>query len=597
MLLYTIAVMQEKQRFTTFRSGLYRVFFLSILVPSLLFAVFFSMYYIRTLMHERKKSASYLLSEVSAEIKGIFDSMHAVADSCYTLPDTISAITYFDNPELQYDELRIQQFKMNYEIAMYRLLLDRQEELEAASFFPNNTNRPCYITSRISGGLVVNSKYNYRNCEWYKKSIEKNKVFFIFHNYPPGYLNYSGNFPLISEVVPIKSLETNNPLGIMKIDVRSSRICSILKKVPIASDDFLLIKDTEGATVCESSRLNIYARESLASNASFKGYSTYSVRIPDTDWDLYYLESNNIIITIAALMLLFVAAIVATEVFLGLAEYRRHSIHLLHDFDRMETTLIEYELGNFSYRAEKSENAELNNCIDALNQLGKTLDSKIRNEYLAVIARQKAEYNALQAQINPHFFYNMLNEFIALNRMGETEKLERSILNLTTLFRYTCCGGNTTTVKEEFKFVQNYLALEQVKYEERLSFSIVVSPDAENCIIPKLILQPLAENSIKHGVEPISRPVMIEISAEIHQKKGKRTLELTVADNGAGCSPLLQDGSPAGKKHVALANIKNRISLFRDSSSVEFYSEKNRGMKVLILIPEEGPLHDNSDSR
>ncbi|MCK9169150.1 MAG: histidine kinase [Treponema sp.] len=589
--------MQEKQRFTTFRSGLYRIFFLSILFPSLVFAAFFSMYYIRTLSRERKKSASYLLSEVSSEIKGIFDSMHTVADSCYTLPDTISAITYFDNPELQYDALRIQQFKMNYEIAMYRLLLNRQEEFEAAAFFPANTGRPCYITSRISGGLVVNTKYDYRDCEWYKKTQMENKSFFIFHENPPEYLNYSGNFPIISEIVPIKSLETNNQLGIMKIDVRSSRFSDILKKIPIPSDDFLLIRDTAGTTVCESSSLNVYARESLASNASFKGYSTYSVRIPDTDWNLYYLESNNIIITIIALTLLFVAAIVATEVFLGLAEYRRHSIHLLHDFDRIETTLIEYELGNLSYRAGKSENAELNRCIDALNQLGKTLDSKIRNEYLAVIARQKAEYNALQAQINPHFFYNMLNEFIALNRMGETEKLEQSILNLTTLFRYTCCGGNTTTVKEEFKFVQNYLTLEQIKYEERLSFSISVSPDAENCIIPKLILQPLAENSIKHGVEPVARPVRIEISAVVCKENGKQTLVLTVSDDGAGCSPLLQEDLFSGKEHVALANIRNRVSLFRDSSSVEFHCAIDKGMRVSILIPEEGTAHDNTDRR
>ena len=551
----------------------------------MLLAAFFSLFYIRTLMRERRKAAAYLLSDVSGEIKGIFDSMRAVANSCYTLPDMTNAIAYFNNPELQYDELRIQQFKMNYEIAMYRLLLNRPEEFEAASFFPTNNDRPCYITSRVSCGLVINTSYSYKDRDWYEKSLTERRAFFIYHRFPPEYLNYTGDFPVISEVVPIKNLETNNTLGIMKIDVRSSRLSAILEKVAVSSDDFLLIRDADGATVCENRPLNVYARESLASDAPFKGYSVYSVRLADSGWTLYYLESNNIIISIVFFTLLFVAAIVAIQVFLGLAEYRRHSTHLLHDFDRMETALIEYELGNFSYSAGRSENAELNRCIDTLNQLGRTLDSKIRNEYLAVIARQKAEYNALQAQINPHFFYNMLNEFIALNRMGETEKLEKSIHNLTTLFRYTCRGGDTASVAEEFNFVSTYLALEQVTYEDRLSFTVTVSPDAEKWTIPKLILQPLAENSIKHGVEAVSRPVTVTISAAVRTADGTDTLELTVADDGPGCSPETLEESLCGGQGIALANIRNRVQLFRSGSTVEFHCEENKGVKVSIFLP------------
>ena len=576
-----------KKKFRTFRSGLYRTFFLSILFPTFFFAAFFSAYYNRTLKNEREKSSSYLLSEVSTELTEVLHSMVEITSTCYTIPDSINAITYFDNPDLQFDSLRIQQTKMNYEVAMYRLL-NRSEEFEAASFFPANSDQPCYIASRVSSGVVVNTTFQYSGTEWYKKALGTKKGFFLYHEKLPGYLKYVDEFSVISAIVPIRSLETDRLLGVMTIDVRSSRFSNILSKEAIAPDDFLLIKAANGKIISENKQLNIYAKESLSSSSPFTRYRVVSTVLPGTDWTLLFLASNDTVITTVIVTVFFAIAIILMEILIGFMEYRRHIRRLLHDFDRIERTLMEYEMGNFNARAGCAENAELNRCVDALNELGTTLDMKIRNEYLAVIARQRAEYNALQAQINPHFLYNMLNGFIALNRMGESEKLEESILNLTKLFRYTCKGGNTATVSDEFDFVREYLALQQVKYEDRLEYVITLPKTAASYKIPKLILQPLVENSVKHGLEPVSRPVKITVEASVISVNDRNRLNLVVADNGGGCDEdAMTEKSSDYKDHVAVDNIRSRLQLFRAGSVLLFTCKKGIGVIATVSIPIE----------
>lgn len=592
----TVLPLLRKKKFRTFRSGLYHTFFLSMLLPAFIFASFFSAYYNRTLKSEREKADSYLTSKVVTEVTAILYSMNNIASFSYVLPDVTNAITYFDNPDLQYDSLRIQQAKMNYEIAMYRLLLNRQEEFEAASFFPANSQQPCFIASRISAGVIMNTTYQYANMKWYEQALTTRKSFFMFHEKIPGYLKYPENFPVISAVVPIRSLETDKLLGVMIIDVRASRFLKLLQSASIASDDFLLLRTADGQVICQNRELPAAAQRAFTSRNPFAGYKSFSTLLPGTGWTLQYLESNKSVITAAVLTFLFVLAIIAIELVAGFVEYRRHIRRLLHDFERIERTLMEYELGNFDTHAAAAVNPELNRCVDALNELGVTLNEKIKNEYLAVIARQKAEYNALQAQINPHFFYNVLNGFIALNRMGETEKLENSILNLTKLFRYTCKGGNTATVKEELDFAREYLALQQIKYEDRLEYSIEISEEAADFIIPKLILQPLVENSIKYGLEPISRPILIEVQASIVEENGQKKLRLLVADNGAGCEQQKLEELCGTDGHVAVNNIRNRLQLFCSDSEISFTSRKDEGLKVCISLPyeDEGKKHDNS---
>ena len=198
---------------------------------------------------------------------------------------------------------------------------------------------------------------------------------------------------------------------------------------------------------------------------------------------------------------------------------------------------------------------------------------------------------ALQTQINPHFLYNTLNGFIALNRLNEKKKLEDSIIRLTSMFRYTCSNSGRTTIHGELQFIDAYLALQQLRFGDRLQYHIIVSKDADPIVIPRLLLQPLVENSIIHGMEPSDREFMLEVSVDRigHPIFGMLTV-FTIADNGVGFDAKhLPD-----TKRIGIKNVADRLELFQDFSFFQIKSVPGSGTWVHIILPEQSSRPDQS---
>jgi sensor histidine kinase YesM len=173
-------------------------------------------------------------------------------------------------------------------------------------------------------------------------------------------------------------------------------------------------------------------------------------------------------------------------------------------------------------------------------------------KYKELLERRDAEYRALQSQIQPHFLYNLLNGLIGLNRLGERRTLERAIFSLKDMLRYTLEKDDWTTVNEELRFLAKYCELQQMRFGDRLSVRFDCQREAEAFRIPKLILQPLVENAIIHGIEPLGRPGTLEVTATLGRREGG--LSIVVRDNGVGFAE-----SGAGERHIGLANVKERL--------------------------------------
>lgn len=145
-------------------------------------------------------------------------------------------------------------------------------------------------------------------------------------------------------------------------------------------------------------------------------------------------------------------------------------------------------------------------------------------------AKAEAEVKVLQSQINPHFLYNALNSIASLAHT-DADKTEKMALSLSDLFRHSINrkGANVNTLGDELSLVQNYLEIEQIRFGDRLEFSIDVDPDLLTVEIPMFILQPLVENAIKHGISKI-------------EGQGKIVLKVIKKDNGILIS--VQDNGP-----------------------------------------------------
>ena len=199
------------------------------------------------------------------------------------------------------------------------------------------------------------------------------------------------------------------------------------------------------------------------------------------------------------------------------------------------------------------------------------------------LERREAEYAALQSQIQPHFLYNLLNGLIGLNRMGNRKSLEGALFSLKDMLRYTLEQNDWSTVAEELRFVEKYCELQQVRFQERLTVEIRCEEHAASFPIPKLILQPLVENAVIHGIEPLAEPGRLKVSARAIRKNGASGVGILVIDNGVGFSvaELPEDG------HIGLRNVRDRLSLAFPHASLKIDSEPGSGTRIAMEIVED----------
>jgi len=248
--------------------------------------------------------------------------------------------------------------------------------------------------------------------------------------------------------------------------------------------------------------------------------------------------------------------------------------------DQLLLAMKKIASGDLNINLDIKQKNYLATLADALNQTARRLNSHIQSEYEAVLGQRNAEYLALQSQINPHFLNNILSSFITLNRIGWREALEQSIVSLGRLFRYVEKNESLSTVKSELDFLEEYLTLQRLRFADKLSFDVFCAEWAENIVIPKLLLQPLVENSIIHGMEPYDNDLFIEIYAAVEELFDAPHLRVVIRDDGAGF-----DADGIGPDSVGLFNTAKRLELFNGESIFQIESSRGNGCCCVITLP------------
>ncbi len=189
----------------------------------------------------------------------------------------------------------------------------------------------------------------------------------------------------------------------------------------------------------------------------------------------------------------------------------------------------------------------------------------------------ESRLQALKMQINPHFLFNTLNSIAVLVRKQETEKADAMIERLSDFFRQTLEQGDqqTVTLRQELALIEQYLAIEQVRFGERLTIDYDIDAAALNQEIPVLLLQPLVENAIKHGLARKAGPCRLAISAQ----QTPDGLVLDVIDDGVGTAEV------APVSGVGLRNVQERLhTLYKDRHRFAFTSAPGSGTAISIVL-------------
>ena len=218
---------------------------------------------------------------------------------------------------------------------------------------------------------------------------------------------------------------------------------------------------------------------------------------------------------------------------------------------------------------------------------------KLRSE--AEASLKEADLKALQAQINPHFLFNVLNTIGRLALLEGADKTQEMIYAFSDMMRYTLKKekNNIVTLKEELEHVKNYLSIQKMRLGDRLNYTVSVDESAEDILCPFMIVQPFVENAVIHAIEPNAKCGEIRITAQLF----KETAVLKIIDNGKGIPAdkiqRILDGtykSDGSNKQtgIGINNANKRLTYYYGvNHKVEVKSKLDKGTEITIKIPRK----------
>jgi signal transduction histidine kinase len=198
----------------------------------------------------------------------------------------------------------------------------------------------------------------------------------------------------------------------------------------------------------------------------------------------------------------------------------------------------------------------------------------------------RAQIRALQAQIRPHFLFNTLN---VLSNLIHTDprKAEELTEELATVFRYTLEATRTewVSLEDELRFVTSYLRIEKARFEKRLGFVIDLEPQTKAVRIPPMILQPVVENAVRHGIASKIEGGVVRLSGKVTAGR----LVLVVEDSGSG---LKTSEDTSDRQGIGLKNVRDRLQhIYRDEAMLRLSALEPTGTRVTLTLPEFSQLH------
>ena len=194
----------------------------------------------------------------------------------------------------------------------------------------------------------------------------------------------------------------------------------------------------------------------------------------------------------------------------------------------------------------------------------------------------RAEIAALRGQLHPHFLFNSFNAVASLVRQGRNETAVEIIVQLSALLRVAIerTGRQELSLEEELDFIRRYLDIERVRFGEKLQLDIAVEAAALGGVVPNLILQPLVENAIKHGISLRTRPGIVRLAA----RRVEERLEIEIVNDGPEDPPPARD--PSRKGGIGLANTRSRLEkIYGPDFRLELTPFAEGGMRIRLDLP------------
>lgn len=389
--------------------------------------------------------------------------------------------------------------------------------------------------------------------------------------------------------------------GILVVELNPDIFKNLLfNNQSLMKNQYTFIVDEEKEIICANKAAQIewlsYAEEKyIQGNRTFEleqGEETYYVCCQYnglTGWRTYSVVPLDEIYPQLSDLSGTITATVTGALLIALIYVMIFSHMITEPIRQLVKAMKQVENENFEIEIENERKDEVGQLIDAFNFMVQKIRQLIFEVYQRKLAQKNTEIKALQAQINPHFLYNTLDSINWMLIEKEEYEISDIVISLGDILRYSIGGkAQVVELRDELKYAKSYLCIQKNRMEERLEYEMDIAEDTLQYMVPKLILQPIIENAVLHGIETKIDGGKIYISS---QKEGDY-LFLSVYDNGVGMN---EDTLQKLKRqifekerisdNVGMPNIQRRLELhYGHESTMEIESIQNYGTKVTLKM-------------
>ena len=460
----------------------------------------------------------------------------------------------------------------------------------------------------------LNTQYDFAKQVWYREALANPEKSVIVKSHKQNYVLDSSKI-VISLCRAITSYDSQESIGVMLIDLNLKALDEICRNIQLGTDGYVFIVDQQGnmifhpdysymyRSVDDMYIRNIFKPDDILipevlgqDSGNFskvvdqENMQITFKQIPTTGWVIVAITPySEIIADITnirnSLILIGAICLLATFLFSLLI-----SAAITRPISRLEKRMEAAEQGNLDVVAENYPSDEVGLLSMKLDSMLTKIKGLMQEVVIEQEAKRKSEMKALQAQINPHFLYNTLDSIVW---MAETNNSEVVVMTeaLARLFRITLSRGeDQITLEQELEHVRNYLIIQSLRYTNKFDYQITADENLLQIKVLKLILQPLVENSIYHGIKNKRQKGHIHITAESFDGR----LLIEVSDDGIGMSPekaasLLSSPVSGGKERlsgIGVRNVHERIQLYYGPEyGLQFESSPGLGTTVRIWLP------------
>ncbi|WP_238915895.1 sensor histidine kinase [Clostridium sp. YIM B02555] len=564
-------------------------FFGVILIVTMMITILGNLSYRNSINFSQNENTNQIIKQINYNIESYVDNTENIMNYMSTDPRILKFLS--DN-KLKNDNLEDEAYKSIYSFVKFN------PKIAGIMVVNNNGGYISDVMNKVSRESLINE-------EWYLRAYNEPDKIHLFTK-PTGrnidnIFRYSADevFSVSKAVVDSSSKKIN---GVILIDVKLDVIKDIIENSKPGTAGFIYIMDSNKEIVYTPVNNVVYRiknewidkinNEIIIKNINGENYQLTKIKSEYTGWETIgvFPESESLrviedikyysaIVAVLALIIAQILVIIFTR-------------SIVNPIKKLKKLMKKAQEGDLTVTFNAKYNDEIGELGGSFNTMVKEISNLINLVQVEEKKKRIAEMNVLQAQIKPHFMYNTLDTIRWMAEEHNEEDIIEIIEAFTNLLRISLSKGKEIiSVNEELSHIKSYLTIQKIRYEDKLDYEIQVDDNMLEYKLIKLILQPLVENAIYHGIKEKRGSGRILIKGEIKEN----TLIFTISDNGKGMEEellnkinyMLRNGNE--KKNeigYGIFNVNERIKIiYGDEYGLQYESIYGEGTTVLLKHP------------